>query len=84
MAARIGFTRRELQRMDPSACDSDARFVMKNGDAYNTAILYADGRLENVSLSGTRELRLLAKQMLAIADHLDRGEEPDPFEVVLP
>lgn len=83
MAPRIGFTLAALRGLDPSACATDARVVMKSGDELNLGILLHNGDLLNLRLCGSRELRLLGKQMFAIADHLETSGV-DPFEVVLP
>lgn len=84
MAARIGFKLTVLRRLDPSACESDARVVMKSGDEHNVGIVRHDGEMFNLGLSGTREMRLLANQLYAIADYLDRQPEEEKFEVILP
>lgn len=84
MAPRIGFTFKALRQLHPAACCSDARFVWKSGDGFNWGIVYANGDMVNLRLSGVRELRLLAAQMNAIADHAERANRSDPFEVVLP
>lgn len=84
MAPRIGFTLRALMDLDPTACSLDARVVMKKDDWHNFGIVRHDGEMINLRLSGVRELRLLAAQMVAIADHVERADVPDPFEVVLP
>lgn len=80
MAQRLGLTLHKLRKLDPGACESDARIVMKAGDARNLAILNR-GEIRNLSLSGTRELRLLARQMLAFADYID-GEYDFDTEVL--
>ena len=84
MAPRIGFTLRALQQIDPAACSTDARLVWKSGDIYNLGIVRHDGVLLNVGSLHPRELRLLAKQMNAVADYAERTDEISPFEVVLP
>lgn len=79
MANRIGFTLAALRRLSPSACEDDARVLMKEGDVCNLSIK-SRGGFFNLGISGTRELRLLAAQMIAIADHLET-DGPE-FEVV--
>ena len=84
MAARIGFTLAALQRLHPGgACADDSRLVWKDGDVQNWGIV-RHGEMYNLGLSGVRELRLLAAQMIAAAEYAESESRPDPFEVVLP
>ena len=83
MAPRIGFKYDELVRMESGACRDDARLVWKSGDPYVLGIVTRDGELIQFHVCGTRELRLLAKQLLEHASEIEDGYR-DRFEVVLP
>lgn len=83
MAPRIGYTMAALRAMGPASCDTDARLVWKKDDEWNLGVLYHSGNLVELrGFCGTREMRLLAAQLLAHADELDR--ESDPHEELLP
>ncbi len=70
MAARLGLTLERLRRLHPGACESDARVVMKSTDGWNLSIVQQGEHLK-LNLSGTRELRLLAAQLVEFARYLD-------------
>ena len=89
MSARIGFTLRTLQDLDPAACDTDVRFVWRDGDEFNVGIVQPrEARedwdtyfIQKIRVCSARELRLLGLQMIRHADRLEsRGDE---CEVVL-
>ena len=79
MAKRLALSIAKLRDLHPAACESDMRVLMKEGDSFNLSI---DMRGERVQLNycGTRELRLLAKQIEWFADYLDAIDQPEPLE----
>lgn len=89
MTARIGFSLRALQSLDPAACKTDARLVWKDGERINIAIVqprksqehWDDYVIQNLDITGARELRLLGLQMIRHAENMER--EYDEYEVVL-
>jgi hypothetical protein len=89
MSARIGFSLATLRHMDPAACDTDARLVWRDGDSFNVGIVqprypresWDQYFIQQLSLSSTREMRLLGKQLIAHADELER--DSNQFEVVI-
>ncbi len=70
MATRLGLSLHMLRKLDSGACDSDARVLMKSSDGYNLSIVMR-GEHVQLDVSGTRELRLLGKQLIAFANYLD-------------
>lgn len=80
MAPRLGFTLRELQSMQSAACTSDVRLGWKDSDPTNIGLLFRDGTWVNVSVSGVREIELLALQLLR---HLKQMRESPPETEVI-
>ncbi len=89
MAPRIGYTMEALRRLQSTACESDIRVAWRDGERLNLCLVDSrtyDGTVPVTnlpSLSGPRELRLLALQLLAVADDCERDNSPDPHEVIL-
>ena len=81
MSARLGLTMERLRGLHVGACDSDARVLMKKDDETNLSIKTQSGTF-NLSISGTRELRLLAKQLEWFANYLDRKNGPPDIEEI--
>jgi len=82
MARRFALTLVQLRKLHPAACESDARVLIKDGDEWNMSIKTQHGA-QPLYVSGTRELRLLAKQLEWFADYFDRDTE-DAFEEMDP
>ena len=78
MAKRLTLSIAKLRELQPAACESDMRVLMKDGDAFNLSI---NQRGEHIQLAhcGTRDLRLLARQLEWFADYLDAISQPDPL-----
>ncbi len=72
---------RALRAMDPAVCDTDVRLVVKKGDEWNMSLLARDELVQLPKFCGTREMRLLAAQLSALADIFDTDDEP--LEVVV-
>lgn len=75
-------TDRQLRKIGFGFCDNDARVTL---DGKDVGILHGGLDRQHVVLrvSGTRELRNLASQLLFVASHIDDGNE-HPFEDVTP
>jgi hypothetical protein len=90
MARWFGYTIHALQRMQSGSCSTDLRVIWRNGEPLNLALVESRERSDSISpinsityippLCGQRELRLLALQLMAVADSMDELET----EVVLP
>jgi len=74
---RLRLSMRDLRVLNPSACDTDARVLLhvETGQLSLRADTNSGVAVECElpKLSGTRELRLLAKQLEAFADLLDHA-----------
>jgi hypothetical protein len=90
VAPRVGFSLLALCRLHANACATDARLVWKDGDVMNIGIVqprypredWANYFVQNLSLSGPREMRLLGLQLIAHADEIEA--DSNPHEVVIP
>lgn len=86
--AKIGYTMTALRTMVPGwrSVDTDMRLVWEKDDPWHLGVakIYDTGTpvMPLPAFCGTREMRLLAAQLLAHADELDR--ETDPHEEIAP
>lgn len=71
MARRLCLSLDVLRRLDVGACATDARVLAREGDESSLSVRTRFGDF-NLCLSGTRELRLLGKQMMWFAEYLSR------------
>ena len=85
MAARIGMTLAALRKLDPAACDTDARLVWKDGDNLNISVAVMctpePKLIQGIHVSSARELRLLGAQMMHWADVIER-DDSNEFEII--
>ena len=90
MAPWFGFTLHELRRLEPTACETDVRVIWRRDELLNIALHSSRDYpgcqpIVNLnSFSGVRELRLLATQLLAVADEYERQDLEARTEVMLP
>ena len=64
-----------LRDLQPSACETDARVVLDT-DTQKLSLRTSKGE-HPLDVCGTRELRLIARQLDWFADHIDRSYEAD-------
>lgn len=70
----LALSMRRLRDLHPAACDTDARVLLAPDCSLSVKTSHGTFPLR---VCGTRELRLLAKQLEWFADHLDRDRDED-------
>lgn len=77
---RFMLTMGRLRDLQPDACASDVRVAI-DVDTLQLSLVYADADADAtpvpLKLCGTRELRLLARQLEWFAAHIDQQHEAD-------
>jgi hypothetical protein len=80
----IGYALHDLQRCRPDSCESDMRLVWRKDDEGSLGITHIEEGefykdvVELPRFCGSREMRLLAFQLLSYADELDEANRPEP------